>query len=86
MKIIVPMAGVGDRFVKAGYIDPKPLIEVNGKRIIEYIIEMFDIENDEFVFVINQQHSTNQKSDLCKQQTKRIKRGDYSKLSSKLAS
>jgi NDP-sugar pyrophosphorylase family protein len=59
MKIIVPMAGVGDRFVKAGYVDPKPLIEVNGKRIIEYIVQMFDIENDEFVFVINQEHSTN---------------------------
>ena len=59
MKIIVPMAGVGDRFIKAGYVDPKPLIEVNGKKIIEYIIEMFDIENDEFVFVINQHHSTN---------------------------
>ena len=55
------MAGVGDRFIKAGYVDPKPLIEVNGKRIIEYIIEMFDIENDEFVFVINEQHSKDTK-------------------------
>ena len=52
MKIIVPMAGVGDRFIKAGYVDPKPLIEVNGKRIIEYIIEMFDIENDEFTILL----------------------------------
>ena len=61
MKIIVPMAGIGERFVKAGYIDPKPLINVNGKLIIEYIVEMFDIENDEFIFVINEEHANNTK-------------------------
>lgn len=53
------MAGIGERFIKAGYMIPKPLIKVNGKLIIEYIVEMFDIENDEFVFIINQEHATN---------------------------
>jgi NDP-sugar pyrophosphorylase family protein len=55
MKIIIPMAGTGDRFVMKNYIDPKPLIEVNGKRIISYIYEMFD-KNDEFVFICNETH------------------------------
>lgn len=55
MKIILPMAGTGDRFVKAGYTDPKPLIKVNGKRIIEYIVEMFD-PNDDFIFICNETH------------------------------
>lgn len=55
MKVIVPMAGMGDRFVSKGYVDPKPLIEVNGKRIIQYIVEMYD-ENDEFVFICNEEH------------------------------
>lgn len=55
MKIIVPMAGLGERFVKKGYRDPKPLIEVGGKRIIEYIVQMFDA-NDEFVFICNDIH------------------------------
>jgi len=50
MKIIVPMAGTGNRFVQAGYEDPKPLIRINGKRIIEYILDMFS-DNDEFVFI-----------------------------------
>jgi NDP-sugar pyrophosphorylase family protein len=59
MKIVIPMAGIGERFVKAGYTDPKPLIKVNEKLIIEYIVEMFDTENDEFIFVINQQHAAN---------------------------
>ena len=56
MKIIVPMAGTGRRFVEAGYKDPKPLIHANGKRLIEYITKMFDTENDEFVFICNQTH------------------------------
>jgi NDP-sugar pyrophosphorylase family protein len=56
MKVIFPMAGTGNRFVQAGYTDPKPLIHVNGKRIIEYICEMFDKENDEFIFICNDIH------------------------------
>ena len=56
MKIILPMAGTGNRFVQKGYTDPKPLIKVNGKRIIEYILDMFDRENDEFVFICNDVH------------------------------
>lgn len=56
MKIIIPMAGTGDRFVRAGYSVPKPLIKVGGKRIIEYICEMFDVENDEFIFICNEKH------------------------------
>jgi NDP-sugar pyrophosphorylase family protein len=58
MKVIIPMAGTGNRFVQQGYKDPKPLIKVNGKRIIEYILDMFD-ENDEIVFICNDQHIEN---------------------------
>lgn len=55
MKIIAPMAGTGQRFVDKGYTDPKPLIEVNGKKIIEYIVEMFS-PDDDFVFICNEKH------------------------------
>jgi len=55
MKIIIPMAGTGDRFVRAGYKNPKPLIEVHGERIIEYILQMFDKE-DEIIFICNETH------------------------------
>jgi|TARA_R110000796_G_scaffold168168_1_gene285081 NDP-sugar pyrophosphorylase family protein len=54
MKVIIPMSGTGNRFVQAGYIDPKPLIKVNGKRIIEYILDMFDEE--EVIFICNEKH------------------------------
>lgn len=50
MKIIIPMAGMGNRFLDQKYKEPKPLIYVNKKRIIEYILEMFD-KNDDFIFI-----------------------------------
>jgi NDP-sugar pyrophosphorylase family protein len=56
MKIIIPMAGKGDRFIQKGYISPKPLIKVNGRMIIEYILDAFDRENDEFIFIVNKEH------------------------------
>lgn len=57
MKIIVPMAGFGDRFKNAGYENPKPFIKISGKRIIEYILEMFDVKNDDIIFICNKEHS-----------------------------
>jgi len=52
------MAGTGNRFVKEGYVDPKPLIELNGKRIIEYILDMFS-DDDEIIFICNNVHLEN---------------------------
>lgn len=39
LNIVIPMAGHGSRFVEAGYIDPKPLIDVGGRPMIEWVIE-----------------------------------------------
>jgi len=55
MKIIVPMAGVGQRFVDAGYLFPKPLISVSGKLMLQRVIDMFG-PSDEFVFICNEDH------------------------------
>ncbi|MFA6531000.1 MAG: glycosyltransferase family 2 protein [Candidatus Micrarchaeia archaeon] len=52
MKIIIPMAGESERFRKAGYAIPKPLILVDGKPMIEHVIDLFPGEED-FVFVCN---------------------------------
>lgn len=49
------MSGFGERFRKAGYTVPKPLIEVDGKPIIEHVVEMFPGEHD-FIFIVNQDH------------------------------
>lgn len=38
VNIVIPMAGHGSRFVKAGFKEPKPFIPVFGKPMIEYVI------------------------------------------------
>ncbi len=55
MKIIIPMSGMSSRFSAAGYTIPKYLIEVNGKRVIEHIVNLYP-EDSEFVFIINDKH------------------------------
>lgn len=57
MKIVVPMAGSGDRFTRAGYKDPKPLIQIDGKPMIEHVVNMFPGERD-FVFICSKEHLT----------------------------
>ncbi|MGD9810400.1 MAG: hypothetical protein AB7U35_03585 [Sphingobium sp.] len=54
-QIIVPMSGFGERFRRAGYTVPKPLIDVDGKPIIGHVIEMFPGEED-FLFICNRDH------------------------------
>lgn len=55
MQIVVPMSGFGERFRRAGYDIPKPLIEIDGKPIIAHVIDMFPDESD-FIFICNQEH------------------------------
>jgi NDP-sugar pyrophosphorylase family protein len=58
MQIIIPMSGFGERFRRAGYEVPKPLIEIDGKPIIAHVIDMFPGEHD-FIFICNQDHLSN---------------------------
>lgn len=58
MQIIIPMSGFGERFRRAGYTVPKPLIEVEGKPIVAHVIDMFPGETD-FIFICNQDHLDN---------------------------
>lgn len=55
VQIIIPMSGLGKRFIDAGYVEPKPLIKVDGKPIIEHVIHLFPGEND-ITFICNEQH------------------------------
>ena len=34
MQLIIPMSGIGQRFIKSGYKIPKPLIEVEKKSLV----------------------------------------------------
>jgi len=53
MKIVIPMSGRGDRFRKAGYSTLKPLIEVDGKTMVEHVVESFPGEEN-FLFICNE--------------------------------
>lgn len=59
MLILVPMAGQGDRYQRAGYTDPKPLIDVAGKPMIERVLEAFQPRqpDDRYLFVVNREHA-----------------------------
>ena len=56
MKILIPMAGEGSRFLKAGYTDPKPLIDVAGKPMIQRVIENIDMPDCEHIFIVQKLH------------------------------
>ena len=55
IQLVIPMSGIGRRFIEAGYEDPKPLIEVDGKPIIEHVVNLFPGVED-IVFICNEKH------------------------------
>jgi NDP-sugar pyrophosphorylase family protein len=72
MKILIPMAGRGQRFLDAGYDTPKPLIVVDGKTIIEHVILNFS-QDDDFAFGCNEQHlKTTNMEDLLRKNTSKL--------------
>lgn len=55
MNVLVPMAGAGTRFEKAGYTFPKPLIEVNGKPMIQAVVENLNVDA-KHIFIVQKSH------------------------------
>ena len=55
MKVLIPMAGAGSRFEQAGYTFPKPLIDVNGKPMIQVIVENLNIDA-QHIFIVQKSH------------------------------
>ena len=55
MNVLIPMAGAGSRFEKAGYTFPKPLIEVNGKPMIQVVVENINVDA-KHIFVVQKSH------------------------------
>ena len=56
MQIIIPMTGYGSRFVAAGYKDLKPFIQVQGKPIIQWIVEGMYPNEKNILFVCRKEH------------------------------
>jgi HAD superfamily hydrolase (TIGR01509 family) len=55
MNVLIPMAGAGSRFAAAGYTFPKPLIEVNGKPMIQVVTENLNVEAH-FIYIVQKEH------------------------------
>lgn len=55
LNVLIPMAGAGSRFKDAGYTFPKPLIEINGKPMIQMVVENLNIDS-QHIFIVQKEH------------------------------
>ena len=55
LQLVVPMTGVGQRFVDAGFLELKPLIKIAGETIISHVMKMYPSISDP-VFIISNNH------------------------------
>ena len=55
MNVLIPMAGAGSRFAEAGYIFPKPLIEVHGEPMIQTVVKNLNVDAH-FIFIVQKEH------------------------------
>ena len=61
INIVIPMAGAGSRFAKAGYTKPKPFIDVLGKPMICHVLDNLNMPNAKFIMLARAEHYNNEK-------------------------
>jgi hypothetical protein len=61
INILIPMAGLGSRFVKAGYKKPKPFIDVAGEPMIVRVLENLKYTNARYILVAQNDHLQKEK-------------------------
>ena len=55
--VLIPAAGEGSRFAKAGIKTPKPLIQVQGQSLLEHTLTSFAFENgDHLMLAVQRRH------------------------------
>ncbi len=55
LNIVIPAAGLGSRFSAAGQKFPKPLISVQGKPMIQVVVENLNMDA-KFIFIVQKEH------------------------------
>ena len=55
MNVLIPMAGAGKRFEEMGYSFPKPLVDVDGKPMIQLVVESLNIDA-KYIYVVQKEH------------------------------
>ena len=57
MNFVIPMAGRGQRFVDAGYEQPKMLIQAKGKSLLEWSVDSLPLEIcTRLIFILLKEH------------------------------
>lgn len=69
LNITIPMAGSGSRFDEAGYMDPKPFIQLGKRRMIEWVIgnlKPASFIEHRFVFIAQEAHLREGRDEILK--------------------
>lgn len=61
INIVIPMAGQGSRFAKAGYEKPKPFIDVDGKPMIVRVLENLAYQDARYILIARKEHMEKEK-------------------------
>lgn len=56
INIVIPMAGLGSRFASAGYLRPKPFIDVLGRTMVERVMENVNLPYSRFILIGRKEH------------------------------
>ena len=56
LNVVIPMAGLGSRFAKAGYTKPKPFIDVAGRTMIERVMTNLAIDGARYILLARKDH------------------------------
>lgn len=62
INVVIPMAGLGSRFAKAGFLKPKPFIDVLGKPMIVRVLENLHIPNAKYILIARKEHLEGEKT------------------------
>lgn len=54
INVVIPMAGKGSRFSNAGYLKPKPFIDVNGVTMIEKVLDNLELSDATYILIGNE--------------------------------
>lgn len=55
INVLIPMAGLGSRFIEKGYALPKPLIKMFGKPMIQLVVESLNLKAN-YIFIVQKEH------------------------------
>ncbi len=56
INVVIPMAGQGSRFAKAGYTKPKPFIDVAGRTMIEIVMANLALKGARYILLARKDH------------------------------